>query len=119
MMEDIYVVNGLKEPLLGQPAIEKLNLSARINEIRSQSYEERIKAKYPLLFHGLGEVEGEYEIKLKSDAQPFAIMTPRRIPLPMKNKVKEELARMEKLGVIRKVDKPTNWCAGMVTVPNT
>ena len=115
--EDTYVTKGLKEPLLGQPAIEKLNLLARINEIQSQSYEERIKAKYPQLFHGLGELEGEYEIKLKPDAQPFAIMTPRRIPLPMKSKVKEELARMEKLGVIRKVDKPTNWCAGMVTVP--
>ena len=59
------------------------------------------------------------EIQLKPDAQPFAIMTPRRIPLPMKSKVKEELARMEKLGVIRKVDKPTNWCAGMVTVPKS
>ena len=117
--EDTYVTKGLKEPLLGQPAIEKLNLLARINEIQSQSYEERIKAKYPQLFHGLGELEGEYEIKLKPDAQPFAIMTPRRIPLPMKSKVKEELARMEKLGVIRKVDKPTNWCAGMVTVPKS
>ncbi|PFX21652.1 Transposon Ty3-I Gag-Pol polyprotein [Stylophora pistillata] len=115
--EDIYVVKGLKEPILGQPAIQKLNLLARINEIQSQSYEESIKAKYPQLFHGLGELEGEYEIKLKSDAQPFAIMTPRRVPLPIKSKVKEELARMEKLGVIRKVDKPTNWCAGMVTVP--
>ena len=79
--EDIYVFKGLKEPLLGQLAIEKLNLVARINEIQSQSYEERIKAKYPQLFHGLGELEGEYEIKLKPDAQPFAIMTPRRIPL--------------------------------------
>ena len=47
MTEDIYVVKGLKEPLLGQPAIEKLNLWARINEIQSQSYEERIKPKYP------------------------------------------------------------------------
>ena len=51
------------------------------------------------------------EIQLKPDAQPFAIMTPRRIPLPMKSKVKEELVTMDKLGVIRKVDKPTNWCA--------
>ena len=45
------------------------------------------------------------EIQLKTDAQPFAIMTPRRIPLPMKSKVKEELVTMDKLGVIRKVDK--------------
>jgi len=114
--EDTYVTKGLKEPLLGQPAIEKLNLVARINEIQSPSYEERIKATYPQLFYGLGELEGEYEMKCNPDAQPFAIMTLRLIPLPMKSKVKEELARMEKLGVIRKVHKPTNWCAGMVTV---
>ena len=116
MTEDTYVTKGLKEPLLGQPAIEKLNLVARINEIQSPSYEERIKATYPQLFYGWGELEGEYEIKCNPDAQPFAIMTLRLIPLPMKSKVKEELARMEKLGVIRKVEKPTNWYAGMVTV---
>ena len=56
---------------------------------------------------------------MKPDAQPFAIMTPTRTPLPMKSKVKEELARMEKLGVIRNVDKPTNGYAGMVTVPKS
>ena len=37
----------------------------------------------------------------------------------MKDKVKVEIARMEKLGVIRKVDQPTEWCAGMVTVPKS
>ena len=59
--EDIHVVKVLEEPLLGQSAIEKLNLLARINEIQSQSYEERIKAKYPQVFHGLGELEGEFK----------------------------------------------------------
>ena len=115
--EDIYVVKGLKEPLLGRPAIEKLNLIARINGIQGQCFEEQIKAKCPQLFHGLGELDGEYEIQLKPNAKTFAITTPRRIPLPMKTKVKAELARMEKLGVIRKVEQPTEWCAGMVTVP--
>lgn len=31
--------------------------------------------------------------------------------------MKEELTRMEALGVISKVDEPTPWCAGMVAVP--
>ena len=35
----------------------------------------------------------------------------------MKSKVKAEIARMEKRGVFRKVEQPTDWCAGMVTVP--
>ena len=31
--------------------------------------------------------------------------------------VKKELQRMEREGVITKVEGPTNWCAGMVVVP--
>ena len=32
-------------------------------------------------------------------------------------KVKLELQRMEELGVIKKVEQPTDWCAGIVVVP--
>ena len=32
------------------------------------------------------------------------------------NKVKQELDRMESTGVIKKIDEPTSWCAGMVMV---
>ena len=32
-------------------------------------------------------------------------------------KVKEELDRMEHMGVISQVHKPTEWCAGIVVVP--
>jgi len=32
-------------------------------------------------------------------------------------KVREELQRMEQLGVIFRVEAPTDWCAGMVVVP--
>jgi len=32
-------------------------------------------------------------------------------------KVRAELERMERLGVIAKVEVPTEWCAGMVVVP--
>ena len=33
------------------------------------------------------------------------------------SKVKAELERMENLGVISKVDIPTDWCVGTVVVP--
>ena len=72
---------------------------------------------YPNLFKGLGELEGEFSIKLSPGSTPHAITTPRRVALPLMLKVKEELQRMEKLGVISKVDIPTDWCAGMVVVP--
>jgi hypothetical protein len=35
------------------------------------------------------------------------------------DKIKAELTRMEKLGVISRIDEPTEWCAGMVVVPKS
>ena len=67
----------------------------------------------------MGTIEGEYAIVLKKDAKPYALATLRRIPLPLKGQVEEELKRMEALRVIRKVDVPTDWCAGMVVVPKS
>ena len=55
--------------------------------------------------------------QVKSDAKPHAIYAPRSVPLPLREKVKEELAWMESLRVISKVDEPTTWCASMVVVP--
>ena len=59
----------------------------------------------------------EYEIQLSKDAVPHALTTPRRVPLPLMEPVKSELQRMEREGIITKVEGPTNWCAGMVVVP--
>ena len=56
---------------------------------------------------------------LKKDAEPYALVNPRRIPLPLKGEVEEKLKCMEALGVICKVDIPTDWCAGMVVVPKS
>ena len=66
------------------------------------------------MFCGLGRLKDIYIIKLRKDAQPFSLTTPRRIALPLLPKVKAELQWMEDLGVISKVKEPT---AGMVVVP--
>ena len=65
----------------------------------------------------LGNLGEEYHIQLKPETKPFAIYTPRHVPLPLRDKVQKELNRMESLGVISRVDQPTPWCAGMVVVP--
>lgn len=58
-----------------------------------------------------------YAIKLKPGAKPNSLKTPRRIPLPLMDKVKQELSHMENLGVICRIKEPTDWCAGIVVVP--
>ena len=119
MSQQVYIVRGLRQPLLGRPAIEKLKLVSRVQEVTSKISKEDIASKYPGIFEGLGKLDGEYTIVLEENAKPYAVTTPRRVAIPLLPKVKEELARMEAQGVISKVDSPTDWCAPMVVVPKT
>ena len=112
---EVYVVRGLHKPLLGRPAIEKLHLVSRISSVGSS--ELTLTEKFPKLFEGLGKLQGCYQIQLREDARPFSLSTPRRVAIPLLGLVKKELQRMEDLGVISKVQEPTEWCAGMVVVP--
>ena len=70
-----------------------------------------IVKQFPQEFKGLGKLNGSYTIKLKENAIPFAQTTPRRVPIPLLPKVKEELQRMEKMGVITSIEE---MCNGMV-----
>lgn len=58
-----------------------------------------------------------YTINLKPDTVPFSLKTPRRVPLSLMPKVKRELEKVERIGVIHRVEEPTDWCSGMVVVP--
>ena len=114
-MQDLYVVRGLKKPLLGRPAIQALDLLQRINAISTSTVES--KKEFPELWQGLGKCENAYTVRLKDDAKPFSIATPRRLPLPMKQKVEDELKSLQEKDIIRPVTTPTDWCAPIVAVP--
>ena len=108
----IFVIRHLQNNLLGLSAVKALEVISGINAI-----EQDIPDQYPALFSGLGNFKGEYTIKLKPEAKPFSLFTPRNVPLPLHEKARLELKRMEELGVISPVQEPTPWCAGMVVVP--
>ena len=115
MEQELYVVENLRKQLLGRPAVEALELAVRIEAVEG---ERRSPIdRFPKLFQGLGKLEGEYSIKLQEGAKPFALTVPRRVAIPLMKQVKDEIERMEQLGVIVRVSKPTEWCAGMVVVP--
>ena len=112
--QNIYVVEGIHKALLGNPAIDELHLISRLESVKgSIDY----RGEYPGLFHGLGKMEGPYKIALKDDARSFAINVPRRVALPLMDKTKKDLRRMEDAGVIVRVEQPTDWCSPMVVVP--
>ena len=114
--ENIYVIKDLHTPLLSRNASTSLQLIQRIDTLDST---QQVRLAFPKLFTGLGKFPGQYTIQLKDNARPFSIAAPRRVAVPRLPAVKEELERMERLGVVSKVDQPTEWCAGMVVVPKS
>lgn len=71
--------------------------------------EEQVLAEYDDLFKGLCKIEG----KLHLEGSPV-VMPPRRVPVAVKGKLREELDRLKSLRVLEKDDKPTQRVSSKV-----
>ena len=123
--ELIYICQNLAKALLGKPAINQLQIAKlnkpstySCNEISTiqlpqghasnhkQPEENKFIQDYPGVFNGLGDIDGPpINIKLKPETTTYHITTPRHI---LFEAVKEEIKQMEKLGVIKQVEHPTD-----------
>ncbi|KAK0150891.1 Gag-Pol polyprotein [Merluccius polli] len=74
IQEDVYVVNDLNVALLSRPASVKLKLVYKADSIDKSEMAE----SYPKLCQGLGMMQQPYTIKLRPDAIPYSLATPRR-----------------------------------------
>ncbi|UYV80674.1 K02A2.6-like, partial [Cordylochernes scorpioides] len=110
MKDTVYVVHHLEQPLLGVGACEDLQLVRRIDLVINGTTDVNPEREFPKLFERLGLLEQPYHIKLKEGAKPFSIPVPRRVPLPLMPKLKEQLDAMVAQEVIEPVDEPTE-CA--------
>ena len=99
----------------GEDVSEIMKKVARIARKTGKKLKEEIAEMYPELFKDLGRMEPEHHIKLNDNASPIA-HPPRKIPIGICEKLKKELDSMEKTGIIRKVDEPTEWLNSMVVV---
>ena len=111
LQEEIFVVQELRQTLLGRQVIEILSLITRssVDLVAGQPANE-IHVKYSKLFSGIEKLKSNYSIQLKQNATPFSLTTSRRAPIPLLPKVREELKHMESLGVISPINEPTEWC---------
>ena len=101
----VVVVDYIRNCLLSRKVSEKMGLIARIEEIERN------------VFGSCGLMDTKpVKITLRDDAKPYCTTAARNIPFPLMDKVKAELDHMEKLGVIRAVTEPTDWCAPIVPV---
>ena len=91
----VYIVKDLKVNLLGLPAIVSLHLLSQVDSTTIEHpTAEHIQQRFPSLFQGLGNLGGEYTIKMQNDVRPCALFTRRNVPIPLRTKVKDELNRI-------------------------
>lgn len=112
-----YVVDIDSQAVLGAGTCQELGLVKRIYTINHEkpNVPDGIDAGYEDLFSGLGCLPGEHTIKLDHSVTPV-VHPPRRVPIALRDKLKDELDRMENLGVIVKQEDPTAWVNSLVTV---
>ena len=72
--ETIFIVRGLKNNLLGLPALTALKLVQRVESTYSSLAD--VKKEFPQVFSGLGNFGEPYTIKLKEDANPMPCTHP-------------------------------------------
>ena len=73
--------------------------------------------KYPSVFRDtVGKLSSSYKIRVDESVSPVQ-HAPRRVPAALRSQLKEELDRMEELGIIARVTVPTEWVSSLVVVP--
>ena len=99
-----------------------MGLLARINSFQQHSIPKSptdmgqgIFDKCPDLVQGLGCLPGEHSIKLDPSLPPV-VHPPRKVPVSLRGKIKDELDRMEKAGVVVEHTGPSDWVKSMVAV---
>ena len=115
---EFEIVKDRSMPILGLKACLELNVISRLYSLNLNSKTattEEILDSYSDVFEGLGCLQTEYKIRLDKNAKPV-VNPPRKIPYALKNKVKNELSRLEKMRVIKKVTEPTEWVNSLVVV---
>ena len=114
------VVSLKKKPILGLKDALKLGLIDlhpevhELDEEKQQQIPEDILSKYGSLFSELpGTLPVTYKMKLRRDAQPV-IKPARKVPVAKKERIKQELDKMESNRIITKVTEATDWVSSMV-----
>ena len=116
----LYVVKGSGVNLLGRDWLRNIRLDWKsiaqtVNSV-SGCYQQLLE-KYSDVFNGeLGTLKStKAKLQLKPQAMP-KFCKPRAVPFALKEALERELARLENLGILRKVDH-SDWAAPVVIVP--
>ncbi|ETW98372.1 MAG: hypothetical protein ETSY2_42930 [Candidatus Entotheonella gemina] len=114
----LYVVKGSGPALLGREWLSKIKLDwSSIKSVFRSTTVDELCGKYSEVFQsGPGAMtQIKAHLNLRQDARPV-FRRPYTIPFAIKDKVAQELDRLEEQGVLRRVDY-SEWASPVVPVP--
>ena len=111
-----YIVNKPVQAILGLIACEELNIIQRVENIREDEGCDIFKV-YEDLFspNNTGCLPVTHHLETGSNVKRV-VHPPRQVLAALRPKIKAELDRMEKLGVVTPITTPTPWVSSLVTV---
>ena len=126
---EFVVVKGNCKPLLGLRASEQMNLISVINEnilsVQTQASlqdkardlptltKEHILKEFADVFKGDGKLEGDLHLEIDPAVPPVQLPT-RKVPIAIKEKLREELDCLEARNIVTPVNVPTAWISATV-----
>lgn len=103
---DVQPIIGLKDSV----RMKLVSFSKEVYQVdtdQDETLAQKVFHEYTDLFKDeVGDLPVPYSMKLTPNVSPV-VNPPRRVPVPMQKRVKEELQRMQALGVIEPVEEPT------------
>lgn len=121
---NFQVVDVKHGPLLSADKCVKLGLVKFCNTIKINNLDSiedlekeahRIIEKYKDVFQGYGCLENAINLEVDENITP-SIQKPRRIPIHLREQLKEELDSLIKNKIIEKVDEHTEWVSNILIV---
>ena len=114
---EFFVADTPGPVILRLPSCRKLNL-VTLNCAVSEhppplNSKEDLQRLYPDCFKGIGKFRETFHITLDPAVTPV-VHAPRRCPIHIKDDVRNEINQMVELGVIEKVEVPTDWVSSIV-----
>ena len=113
---EFFVADTPGPVILGLPSCRKLNLvtlNCAVSEHPPPLNSKEDLRLYPDCFKGIGKFRETFHITLDPAVTPV-VHAPRRCPIHIKDDVRNEINQMVELGVIEKVEEPTDWVSSIV-----